>query len=114
MAIYKVVDKNGKKLTTDVLLHPGEVLADELIAREIRQKEFDLELDIDKPYTSFQERIQKLKIELHDLLVKLLHVCASNNSHPDGFIHFIDATQGIGSFVARFIPFIFHCVNLLK
>ena len=41
------------------------------LINEIRHKEFDLELDTDKPYISFQERIQKLKIELHDLLVKL-------------------------------------------
>ena len=38
---------------------------------EIRHKEFDLELDTDKPYVSFQNRIEKLKVELHDLLVKL-------------------------------------------
>lgn len=37
---------------------------------EIRQREFDLELDTDKPYTSFQKRIEKLKDELYDLLVK--------------------------------------------
>jgi SAM-dependent methyltransferase len=37
---------------------------------EIRQGEFDLELDTDKPYTSFQKRIEKLKDELYDLLVK--------------------------------------------
>ena len=37
---------------------------------EIRQKEFDLELDTDKPYHAFQKRIGKLKKDLHDLLVK--------------------------------------------
>ena len=37
---------------------------------EVRQKEFDLELDTDKPYQAFQKRIEKLKKELHDLLVK--------------------------------------------
>ena len=42
-----------------------------ILLNEIRHKEFDLELDTDKPYTSFQERIGKLKVELHDLLVKL-------------------------------------------
>ena len=41
------------------------------LINEIRQKEFDLELDTDKPYVSFQQRIEKLKVELHDLLVKL-------------------------------------------
>jgi len=38
---------------------------------EIRQKEFDLELDTDKPYVAFQYRIEKVKNELHDLLVRL-------------------------------------------
>ena len=38
---------------------------------EIRQKEFDLELDTDKPYRAFQERINVLKTSLHDALKKL-------------------------------------------
>jgi hypothetical protein len=38
---------------------------------EIRQKEFDLELDTDKPYVAFQYRIEKVKNELHNLLVEL-------------------------------------------
>ncbi|AXY74002.1 class I SAM-dependent methyltransferase [Paraflavitalea soli] len=41
------------------------------LLNEIRQKEFDLELDTDKPYQAFWERIVKLKNELHALLVKL-------------------------------------------
>ncbi len=41
------------------------------LINEVRHKEFDLELDTDKPYTDFQERIGKLKTELHELLVKL-------------------------------------------
>jgi SAM-dependent methyltransferase len=41
------------------------------LINETRQKEFDLELDTDKPYSSFQKRITKLKKELHDLLMKL-------------------------------------------
>ncbi len=41
------------------------------LINEIRHKEFDLELDTDKPYVSFQQRIEKLKVELHDLLVNL-------------------------------------------
>jgi hypothetical protein len=41
------------------------------LINEIRHKEFDLELDTDKPYVDFQQRIEKLKVELHDLLVKL-------------------------------------------
>jgi SAM-dependent methyltransferase len=41
------------------------------LLNEIRQKEFDLELDTDRPYQAFWERIVKLKDELHALLVKL-------------------------------------------
>ena len=37
---------------------------------EVRQKEFDLELDTDKPYVAFQYRIEKVKNELHDMLVQ--------------------------------------------
>src|SRR5580704_12324105 len=40
---------------------------------DVRQKEFDLELDTDKPYVAFQYRIEKVKNELHELLVKLKH-----------------------------------------
>jgi len=38
---------------------------------EIRQKEFDMELDTDKPYLAFQERIDKLKVELYESLKQL-------------------------------------------
>ncbi len=41
------------------------------LLNEVRQKEFDLELDTDKPYVAFQYRIEKVKKELYDLLVKL-------------------------------------------
>lgn len=41
------------------------------LINEIRHKEFDLELDTDRPYVNFQKRIETLKVELHDLLVKL-------------------------------------------
>ena len=41
------------------------------LINEIRHKEFDLELDTDKPYKAFQERIGKLKTDLHSLLVRL-------------------------------------------
>ena len=41
------------------------------LLNEIRHKEFDLELDTDKPYVEFQQRIEKLKVELHELLVSL-------------------------------------------
>ena len=38
---------------------------------EIRQSEFDMELDTDKPYLAFQERINKLKVELYETLKQL-------------------------------------------
>ncbi len=41
------------------------------LLNEIRQKEFDLELDTDKPYVAFQYRIEKVKTELHNLLINL-------------------------------------------
>lgn len=41
------------------------------LMNDIRQKEFDLELDTDKPYVAFQYRIEKVKNELHNLLVNL-------------------------------------------
>lgn len=44
---------------------------DHRLMNDIRQKEFNLELDTDKPYVAFQYRIEKVKNELHDLLVKL-------------------------------------------
>ena len=48
-----------------------DFLENHQLINEIRHKEFDLELYTDKPYVAFQQRIEKLKIELHDLLVKL-------------------------------------------
>lgn len=44
---------------------------DSKLISEARQKEFDLELDTDKPYADFNQRIQKLKSELYGLLVSL-------------------------------------------
>ncbi len=42
-----------------------------LLINETRHKEFDLELDTDKPYVAFQKRIEVLKDELYSLLVRL-------------------------------------------
>lgn len=36
----KIIDKNGKEINLNVLLHPGEVLADELAARKITKGAF--------------------------------------------------------------------------
>ena len=41
------------------------------LINEIRHKEFDLELDTDKPYFAFQQRIEKMRKDLYELLVKL-------------------------------------------
>ncbi|SRR5258708_18937631 len=40
MSTYKVIGRNGKEIHSDVLLHPGDVLANELEARAIAQKSF--------------------------------------------------------------------------
>jgi hypothetical protein len=45
--------------------------ADIKFLNEIRQTEFDMELDSDKPYHAFWERIKLLKVQLHDLLKKI-------------------------------------------
>lgn len=45
--------------------------ADHQLMNEVRQKEFDLELDTNKPYVAFQYRIEKVRNELHELLVEL-------------------------------------------
>jgi len=44
MSNHTVIGKNGKEIFTDVALHPGEVLADELAARNIRKTDFAAEL----------------------------------------------------------------------
>jgi SAM-dependent methyltransferase len=44
---------------------------DMILIDEVRQKEFDLELDTDKPYEAFNGRINKLKSELYGLLMTL-------------------------------------------
>jgi SAM-dependent methyltransferase len=44
---------------------------DQQLINEIRQKEFDLELDTDRPYVEFTNRINKLRSELYGLLVTL-------------------------------------------
>ncbi|MFP4088922.1 MAG: HigA family addiction module antitoxin [Cyclobacteriaceae bacterium] len=40
MAAYKVVDKNGVEVQSAAPIHPGEILFDELEAREIPQNAF--------------------------------------------------------------------------
>jgi antitoxin HigA-1 len=50
MGTYKVIGKNGKELNSDVLLHPGVVIGEELSARNIQQKEFAELLDMRAPH----------------------------------------------------------------
>lgn len=40
MAEYKVLGKNGKEIFSKINLHPGEVLADELEARDLKKMDF--------------------------------------------------------------------------
>jgi HTH-type transcriptional regulator/antitoxin HigA len=40
MNTHKVLNSKGKEIFTDVTLHPGEVLLDELEARKIKKSEF--------------------------------------------------------------------------
>ena len=44
MNTHKVLNSKGKEIFTDVTLHPGEVLLDELEARKIKKSEFAQQL----------------------------------------------------------------------
>jgi SAM-dependent methyltransferase len=74
MKIFKVAfnDINGGSIRCYVT-HAENIIydnpADQRMISEVRQKEFDLELDTDKPYAAFTERIHKLKSELYGLLM---------------------------------------------
>jgi len=46
MGTYKVIGKNGQELRSKALLHPGEVLKEELEARDIIKSAFAMELKI--------------------------------------------------------------------
>jgi len=50
MGVYKVIGKNGKEIESVVILHPGEVLGEELDARGIPQKEFSELIDMRPPH----------------------------------------------------------------
>ncbi|MCP9752037.1 HigA family addiction module antitoxin [Ferruginibacter sp. HRS2-29] len=43
---YKVLNVKGKEIHTDVTLHPGEILMDELEARNIKKADFAEQLGI--------------------------------------------------------------------
>ncbi len=46
MNTYQVVNKKGKAIQSDVLLHPGDVLQMELEARELKKSDFALQLQM--------------------------------------------------------------------
>lgn len=50
MGVYKVTGKNGKEIETEAILHPGEVLGEELEARGIAQKGFAGLVDMRPPH----------------------------------------------------------------
>lgn len=52
MADYIVTGKNGEVLETDVTLHPGEILADELQARNILKKDFAAQIGLQPSHLS--------------------------------------------------------------
>jgi len=75
MAIFS---KTGKSIQTDICLHPGEVLKDELEEREIKQKDFAADIGI--PVTQLNEIINGKRIvssELAIILEAALGVSAS-------------------------------------
>jgi antitoxin HigA-1 len=43
---YKILNSRGKEIQTDVTLHPGDILIDELEARNIKKTEFAQQLDM--------------------------------------------------------------------
>jgi addiction module HigA family antidote len=50
MGTYKIIGKNGKEIEDETILHPGEVLGEELEAREIFQKDFAELVDMRPPH----------------------------------------------------------------
>lgn len=46
MNTYKVLNSRGKEIQTDISLHPGEILQDELEARDIKKSWFAEQLGI--------------------------------------------------------------------
>lgn len=46
MKNYQVLDKSGNPITTDVFLHPGEVIHDEVVWRKIKKADFADSLNI--------------------------------------------------------------------
>lgn len=66
MAVYS---KNGELIHSNILIHPGEILKDELEARNIKQKEFAA--DIGLPATQLNEIINGKRIVSSELAIIL-------------------------------------------
>jgi len=58
MGTNKVIGSNGQELRTDILLHPGEVLEMELMARGLTKSKFAMDI---KMYPSHMSDILKGK-----------------------------------------------------
>lgn len=46
MSNYTITGKTGKEIFTDITLHPGEVISDELAARGIKKSDFASQLGL--------------------------------------------------------------------
>jgi antitoxin HigA-1 len=46
MTDYKILNGRGKEIHTDIALHPGDILIDELEARNIKKTEFAQQLNM--------------------------------------------------------------------
>ncbi len=62
MATHKVISHKGKELRSKVLLHPGELLEEELEARSIKKSVFAMDLKI---YPSHFSNILKGKRDIN-------------------------------------------------
>lgn len=50
MSNYKVIDRKGQEVYSAEPIHPGEILADELEARNILQKDFATRINMRPPH----------------------------------------------------------------
>lgn len=50
MRVHKIIGKNGKEIESEVILHPGEILGEELETRGVAQKEFADLIDMRPPH----------------------------------------------------------------
>jgi HTH-type transcriptional regulator/antitoxin HigA len=65
MGNNKVIGSNGQELRTDVLLHPGEVLEMELLARGLTKSRFAMDI---KMYPSHMSDILKGKRNITEVI----------------------------------------------